>query len=217
MIVLSLYLLGIIVAVVMAKIFRKTLFPGENTPFVLELPPYRIPTFRGVMIHMWDRGSEFLQKAGTLIFAVIILIWVLSNLPYGVAYAAQESYIGQIGSFLAVIFKPLGFGTWEAATALIFGVVAKEVVVATLGTVYASYGSLGTAIQQLWTPLAGYSFMIMTLLYTPCIATLSAIRRETRSTRWMLFSVGYSFAVAWVASFLFYQLGGLILSLVGKL
>lgn len=216
LVVFSLYLLGIAVAVLMAKIFRKTLFPGENTPFVLELPPYRIPTLRGVMIHMWDRGSEFLRKAGTLIFAVVILIWVLSNLPYGVEYASQESFIGQIGSLLAIVFKPLGFGTWEAATALIFGVVAKEVVVATLGTVYAAYGNLGMAIQQFWTPLAGYSFMIMTLLYTPCIATLSAIRRETRSTRWMLFSMVYSFVVAWVASFLFYQIGSVILSLMGK-
>ncbi len=217
LVVISLYLLGIFAAVLMAKIFSKTLFPGENTPFVLELPPYRIPTLRGVMIHMWDRGSEFLRKAGTLIFAVIILIWVLSNLPSGVAYASQESYIGQLGSLVAGIFKPLGFGTWEAATALIFGIVAKEVVVATLGTVYSTQGNLAMTVQQLWTPLAAYSFMIMTLLYTPCIATLSAIRRETRSTLWMIFSMGYSFAVAWVASFLFYQLGGLILSLVGKL
>ncbi len=207
LVVISLYVIGIVVAVLMAKIFRLTIFRGKNTPFVMELPPYRIPTLRGVMIHMWDRGGEFLKKAGTLIFAVVILIWVLSNLPYGVAYASQDSYIGRIGQALSVLFRPLGFGTWEATTALIFGIVAKEVVVAALGTVYASQGTLTEAIGLLWTPLSAYSFMLMTLLYTPCIATLAAIRKETKSIWWMFFSMGYTFAVAWLFSFVFYQIG----------
>lgn len=211
LVLLSLYLLGIAVAVVLGKVFRQTLFRGENTPFVLELPPYRLPTLRGVFIHMWDRGSEFLRKAGTLIFSVVILIWVLSNLPWGVAYASQESLIGQIGSRIAFLFAPLGFGTWEAATALLFGIVAKEVVVATLGTLYAAEGGLTDAVARLWTPLAAYSFLLMTLLYTPCIATLATIRKETGSIAWTLFATGYTFAVAWVFCFVFYQVARLLL------
>lgn len=213
----SLYLLGIVVALVLARVFRKTLFKGDNTPFVMELPPYRIPTLRGLFIHMWDRGSEFLKKAGTLIFSVIILIWVLSHLPYGVEYASQSSLIGQIGGAIAPIFKPLGFGSWEASTALLFGIVAKEVVVATLGTVYAAQGGLVQTIQTLWSPLAAYSFMIMTLLYTPCIATLATIRRESGSVWWMIFSIVYTFIVAWLLAFVFYQLASYLPSLLALL
>ena len=210
LVIISLYLLGIILAVLMAKVFKELLFKGESTPFVMELPPYRVPTAKGMVIHMWDRGSEFLKKAGTIIFAVVILIWVLSNLPWGVEYASQESLIGRLGTFMAPLYRPLGFGTWEAATALLFGIVAKEVVVATLGTVYVVEGGLTAAVSMYWTPLSAYAFMVMTLIYTPCVAVLAAIRKESGTWRWMFFSVVYSFGLAWVVSFLVYQAGRLL-------
>lgn len=210
LVIISLYVLGVTLAVLVAKLFKETMFRGECTPFVMELPPYRVPTLKGMFIHMWDRGSEFLKKAGTIIFAVVILIWVLSNLPWGVEYASRESLIGRLGSLMAPIYGPLGFGAWEPATALLFGVVAKEVVVATLGTLYVTEGGLSAAVLAHWTPLSAYSFMVMTLLYTPCVATLAAIRKESGTWRWMLFSIGYSFVLAWLVSFLIFRLGLLL-------
>jgi len=210
LVIISLYVLGVTLAVLVAKLFKETMFRGECTPFVMELPPYRVPTLKGMFIHMWDRGSEFLKKAGTIIFAVVILIWVLSNLPWGVEYASRESLIGRLGSLMAPLYGPLGFGNWEPATALLFGVVAKEVVVATLGTLYVTEGGLSAAVLAHWTPLSAYAFMVMTLLYTPCVATLAAIRKESGTWRWMLFSIGYSFVLAWLVSFLIFRLGLLL-------
>ncbi|OIQ54342.1 ferrous iron transport protein B [Moorella thermoacetica] len=124
-VIFSLYLLGIVLAIIMGKIFKTFLFKGETAPFVMELPPYRVPTLKGTLIHMWERGSSFIRKAGTVIVGVVVLIWVLSNLPLGVAYTSQESLIGRLGTILAPVFKPAGFGTWEAAVALVFGILAK--------------------------------------------------------------------------------------------
>jgi len=135
-VIFSLYLLGIIVAIIIAAIFKKTLFKGMSAPFVMELPPYRLPTAKGALIHMWERGVLFLKKAGTIILALSIVIWVLSSIPIGVEYASQESVTGQIGTVLSPIFAPLGFGEWQATVAIIYGFLAKEVVVSTFGTLY---------------------------------------------------------------------------------
>jgi ferrous iron transport protein B len=137
-VVFSLYALGIVMAVIMAGVFNKILFKGERSHFVMELPPYRFPTLKGVFIHMWEKVGAFLKKAGTIIFSVVVLIWVLANLPLGVEYASAESLIGQFGQLIAPIFEPLGFGSWQAASSLVFGILAKEVVVGTLGVVYAA-------------------------------------------------------------------------------
>ncbi|MEQ2129656.1 ferrous iron transport protein B [Caldanaerobacter subterraneus KAk] len=212
-VVFSIYLLGIVLAVIMAKIFKKFLFKGKTAPFVMELPPYRVPTLKGLLIHMWERGSLFVRKAGTIILGVVVLVWILSSLPAGVEYASAESYIGRLGSAVAPILKPAGFGTWEAASALIFGILAKETVVGTLGVVYGAEGdALVEAIKQHFTPLSAYAFMVMTLIYIPCVATIAAIRRETNSWKWTFFAIGYTLVLGWLMAVLVYQ-GGRILGL----
>ncbi|KYH30868.1 ferrous iron transport protein B [Neomoorella mulderi] len=210
-VIFSLYLLGIVLAIIMGKIFKTFLFKGETAPFVMELPPYRVPTLKGTMIHMWERGSSFVRKAGTVIVGVVVLIWVLSNLPLGVAYASQESLIGRLGTILAPVFKPAGFGTWEAAVALVFGILAKEVVVGTLGVLYGvQEDGLTATIAHSWTPLSAYAFMVMTLIYIPCVATIAAIRRETNSWGWTAFAIGYSLVLGWVMAVLVFQVGRLL-------
>lgn len=213
LVILSLYILGIVLAVVTGVFLKKFFFKGETSHFVMELPPYRVPTLKGCFIHMWERGSIFLRKVGKIIFTVVVLVWVLSSLPAGVEYASQESILGRIGSFLAPVFEPAGFGNWEAAVALVFGFLAKEVVVGTLGVIYgAEEAGLTEVLAQHWTMLSAYAFMVMTLVYTPCVATLGAIRRETNSWGWTAFAVGYSLALGWLLAVLIYQ-GGRLLGL----
>lgn len=212
LILFSIYAFGFLVAIIMGKIFSKTLFEGESSYFVMELPPYRIPTLKGTLLNMWDKVSSFLKRAGTVIFAVVTVLWVLSVLPYGVEPYSEASILGEIGTFIAPIFKPAGFGTWQASVGLFAGIVAKEAVVATLGMVYAGVeegAQLVTAIQGAFTPLSALSFMIMTLLYTPCAAVIGTIRRETNSTKWAVFTALYTFAVGWIISVAIFQIGGL--------
>lgn len=207
------YFLGILVALLMAKIFSNTLFKGESSYFIMELPPYRLPTLRNVLRNMWDNVSGFLKRAGTTIFAVVTILWVLAMLPVGVEPYGESSILGRIGSFIAPIFKPAGFGTWQAAVGLFAGIAAKEAVVATLGMVYAGVGEgaeLVAAMQSVFTPLTAVSFMVMTLLYTPCAATIATIKKETNSGKWALFTALYTFAVGWIAAVLVYQVGRLL-------
>jgi len=210
LIIWSIYLVGIILAIIMGFIFKKVFFKGMSSPFVMELPPYRLPTATGLLIHTWERSKQFIKKAGTIILVAAIVIWFLASLPFGVEYGSKESLIGTIGSGVAPVFEPLGFGNWQSSVALIFGFVAKEVVVGTLGTLYGGEEGLTSAIQQDFTPLSAYSFMLFTLIYIPCIATIATIKKETNSWKWTGFAVAYSIVLAWIVSFLFYQ-GGLIL------
>ncbi|MDA8096150.1 MAG: ferrous iron transport protein B [Clostridia bacterium] len=213
LIISSLYFLGIALAIMMGILFKRFLFKGEVSPFVMELPPYRVPTLKGVLIHMWERGWAFIKRAGTIIFLVVIVIWVFASLPAGVEFASRESYLGAIGGFLAPVFTPLGFGTWEAAAALIFGLLAKEVVVGMFGVVYGiGEDRLTSAIQTLWTPLSAYAFMVMSLIYIPCVAAIATIKRETNSWRWTGFAMAYSLVLGWIMAFLVYQ-GGRLLGL----
>jgi len=209
----TLYATGFIVAILAGKLFSKTLFKGEASYFIMELPPYRMPSVRGVLIHMWDKVGGFLKRAGTVIFAVVTMLWVLSVLPYGVEPYSKASILGKIGSSISTIFKPAGFGTWQASVGLFAGIVAKEAVVATLGMVYAGVeegAELITAIQQTFTPLSAFSFMIMSLLYTPCAAVIGTVRRETNSWKWTLFTVVYTFIVGWIGAVLVFQIGRLL-------
>ncbi|MBN1288902.1 MAG: ferrous iron transport protein B [Actinobacteria bacterium] len=207
----SIYLMGIILAVVSAKLFRKFLFPGESEPFVMELPPYRWPTAKGTFIHMWDRASMFLRKAGTVILAGSIVIWFLSYFPTGVEYGGTGSLAGMLGRILEPVFKPLGFD-WRAAVALLFGIIAKEIVVSTYGTLLgAGEGqAISSKLQEIFTPLTAYGFMAFTLIYTPCLATVAVIRKETGSWKWAAFSMSYSFALAWLMAFTIYRLGSIL-------
>lgn len=212
LILFSIYAFGFLVAIIMGKIFSKTLFEGESSYFVMELPPYRIPTLKGTLLNMWDKVSSFLKRAGTVIFAVVTILWVLSVLPYGVEPYSEASILGKIGTFIAPIFKPAGFGTWQASVGLFAGIVAKEAVVATLGMVYAGVeegAKLISAVQGAFTPLSAISFMAMTLLYTPCAAVIGTIKRETNSTKWAAFTAFYTFAIGWIVSVLIFQIGRL--------
>ncbi len=209
----SLYTLGIVMALIVGKIFSKTLFKGESSHFIMELPPYRLPIFKYVIRDMWDKVWDFLHRAGTIIFVVVSLLWILSVLPFGVEPYSQESILGRIGTILAPIFIPAGFGTWQATVSLFAGIAAKEAVVAILGMVYAgvSEGSqLVTALQSVFTPLTAISFMVMTLLYTPCAAVLGTVKQETKSTKWMAFMAIYPFIIGWIAAVLIYQVGRLL-------
>ncbi|MFX0548727.1 ferrous iron transport protein B [Hathewaya histolytica] len=211
-VVFSLYVLGILAAILSAKLFSKTLFKGEKSYFLMELPPYRVPSLKSVLLNMWDKASAFIKKAGTIIFAIVVIVWVLSNLPMGVEPGSADSILGKLGSIIAPIFKPLGFGTWQAGVSLITGVLAKESVIATMATVYSvTEEGLQSAIQTQFTPLAAYAFMVFTLLYSPCMAVLGTIKKETNSHKWALFSAVYTTVVAWVAAFLIYNVGSLFI------
>jgi ferrous iron transport protein B len=207
-------MLGILVAILMAFIFRKTLFRGPSGHFVMELPPYRFPTLVGVITHMWERGQMFLRKAGTLIFAAVVVIWFLSSMPWGVEYASEASWMGAIGKVFAPVFAPAGFGQWQAASSLVFGFLAKEVVVGAMGTMFAvEEGILGGALsaQLGWTPLVALAFMVFSLLYVPCVAAIGAVRGETKSWKWAGFTALYTTVVAWVLAVLVYQVGRLFM------
>jgi ferrous iron transport protein B len=205
----SLYLLGIILAIAMAKLFRKTIFRGESEPFVMELPPYRWPTAKGTFVHMWERGSMFLRKAGTVILAGSVIVWILSYLPWGVRYGSPSSIAGMIGRFFEPLVKPLGFD-WRAVVALMFGFFGKEIIVSTFGALFGvgqNKVAMSTKLHTIFTPLTAYTFMAFTLLYTPCLATVAVIKKETGSWKWAAFAIAYSLALAWIVAFLIYRVG----------
>jgi ferrous iron transport protein B len=209
----GMYLIGIGIAIFTAWLLRKKLFKGESGHFVMELPPYRVPTFKGVVTHMWERGRLFLKRAGTIIFAVVVIVWVLASLPWGVEYASQASALGQVGNAVAPIFSPLGFGQWQAAASLVFGFLAKEVVVGSMGAIFAvGEGGLGGALTGVlgWTPLVAFSFMVFSLLYVPCVAAVGTIRSEA-GAKWAWFSVLYTCAIAWVVSALIFNIGSVVI------
>jgi len=213
LIIFSIYLLGIIIAMLIGLIFKKTLFKGESSPFVMELPPYRIPTLKGSFMHMWEKGKLFIIKAGTVIFGAVLVIWFLSSVPFGVEYGSEQSLVGIIGKIIAPVFQPLGFGNWQAAVSLLFGFIAKEVIIGSMGTLYGvGQEGLSAVLHGSFTPLSAYAFMVFVLLYVPCIAVIATIKKETNSWKWPAFTTVYLTVVAWIISFIVYQ-GGLLLGL----
>ncbi len=216
LVIFSLYVLGIVIAIVLGLIFKKFLIKELSSPFVIELPPYRIPSLNGILIHIWERVWLFISKAGTLILAFSIIVWVLASFPFGVEYGSKASIAGLIGQKVSYVFKSLGFGNWQSSVALMFGFFAKEVIVGTYGTLYGvadadtTNSSLITALGKDFTPLSAYSFLVFVLLYVPCMAVLAVVKRETNSWKWPLFMVVYTSIVAWLASFIIYQGGRLI-------
>ena len=212
LILLSMYVLGILVALIVAAILKRTMFKGLSTPFVMELPSYKVPSIKGVLLHTWEKVKGFLRKAGTVILVCSMVLWALSMFPLGVKYASPESYLGMIGNFIAPIFAPLGFGTWQATVAIISGLAAKEVVVATFGTISGMEGDENTSgmshvLHDLFTPLSAYAFMAFTLLYVPCIGTIGAIRHETNGYKWALTMCAITIVTAYIVSFLIYNVG----------
>ncbi|MCQ2972749.1 MAG: ferrous iron transport protein B [archaeon] len=206
----SIYLLGIVVAIIVARILKKTIFRGISAPFVMELPTYKLPSFKGVLLHTWEKAFGFVKKAGTIILGASIVVWLLSSLPLGVKYGSQTSIIGQIGTFISPVFAPLGFGQWHASVAILFGVVAKEVVVGIYSSIFSSSVSLTGALQGLFTPLSAFSFMVFILLYVPCIPALTTIKQETNSWKWPMFMVCITTVTAYIVSFLVYNCGLLL-------
>ncbi|HJV31038.1 MAG TPA: ferrous iron transport protein B [Bacillales bacterium] len=216
LVVLSLYVLGIVVALVLAKIFSSTLLKSETSLFVIELPPYRMPQFQSLWKSTWDKGKGFVKKAGTFIFAGSVFIWLLSYTgPGGLKVDMDHSYLAAIGNVIAPILQPLGFGTWQAAASLITGFLAKESIISTMNIIYfvPEGGSLQGLLTDYYTPLAAYSFMVFILLYIPCLATVATIYKETASKKWTAFSMGYALVIAYLLSIVIYQ-GGKLFGLV---
>ncbi|ALT68183.1 ferrous iron transport protein B FeoB1 [Methanobrevibacter millerae] len=210
---LAIYVLGIVVALIVAGILKRTMFKGMSTPFVMELPTYKVPSLKGVLLHTWDKVKGFLRKAGTIILACSIVLWALSSFPLGVEYGSADSVLGMIGKVIAPIFAPLGFGFWQAAVAIIAGLAAKEVVVATFGTLAGmeedDEEGITSLVQSTFTPLSAFSFMAFTLLYTPCFAAIGAIKQETNSYKWALTMCAITLVTAYIVSFLIFNIGTL--------
>ena len=227
LVLLSIYFVGIFLAILTSLLLKKTLFAQTSEPFVMELPPYRMPTARNTLIHMWGKSVQYLKKMGTIILFASILIWALGYFPVERSVSAdaaehmEESYIGQIGKAIEPAIAPLGFD-WKMGVSIITGVAAKEIVVSSMGILYhvpdadESSEPLIDALHEqvrpdgtpVFTPLVAYGFMLFVLIYFPCMATIAAIKKEA-GTRWALFSMVYTTALAWVVSFLVYQIGSL--------
>jgi ferrous iron transport protein B len=262
-VIFGVYLTGIVLSIVTGRIFRSTLFRGADAPFVMELPPYRMPMLKSLMIHMWDRSKLFLKRMGGVILIGSMVVWGLANFPRSddlqAAYfqktaaiqeqftdrmadadaprkselaleqqavlsdlerdhnaeQASRSLLGRVGHVLEPVFQPIGID-WRGGIALLSGFVAKEIVVSTLGVLYAvtddpQANALQSALRAAgMTPLAALAMMVFVLLYMPCLATVAAIRRETGSVKWMFFSIGYTTSIAWLMAFAVYQGGRLL-------
>jgi ferrous iron transport protein B len=262
-VIFCIYLLGIVLSIITGRLFRSTLLRGADAPFVMELPPYRIPMIKSLLIHMWDRSNIFLKKMGGYILIGSVVVWTLSAFPRHISYSkdyaseiqqvkrsyqaemaaardseksvlkqkidlavsqiikaksaerAEKSYMGRIGKVIAPVFAPIGID-WRGSVALLTGFVAKEIVVSTMGILYAadekkdSKALEKALVSSGMTSLAALAMMVFVLLYMPCLATLAAIRRETSSLKWMIFSISYSTMLAWLMAFLVYQGGNMI-------
>ena len=214
---LCIYTAGILLAVIMARIFSKFLVKGEDSPFVMELPPYRMPTSKSIMRHTWEKGAQYLKKMGGIIMIASIIIWFLGYYPQHDAYESvaeqqENSYIGQIGKAIEPVIKPLGFD-WKLGIGLISGVGAKELVVSTLGVLYTNEGdveNVNLSNRIPITPLVALAYMLFVLIYFPCIATFAAIKQESGSWKWAIFTAGYTTGLAWLIAFTVFQIGSLI-------
>lgn len=214
---LCIYTAGILLAVIMARIFSKFLVKGEDSPFVMELPPYRMPTSKSIMRHTWEKGAQYLKKMGGIIMIASIIIWFLGYYPQHDAYESvaeqqKNSYTGQIGKAIEPVIKPLGFD-WKLGIGLISGVGAKELVVSTLGVLYTNEGdveNVNLSNRIPITPLVALAYMLFVLIYFPCIATFAAIKQESGSWKWAIFTAGYTTGLAWLIAFTVFQIGSLI-------
>jgi ferrous iron transport protein B len=230
-VIFGLYLTGILLAILVSILFKKTLFKSKEAPFVMELPPYRMPTLRVILRHMWEKGEHYLKKMGGVILIAVILIWALEYFPRGQAGVNQDvrlknSYIGKFGQVIEPVIYPLGFD-WRMGVSLITGMAAKEVVVSTMGVLYGTdkskengkktnlpvilqsekYTDGNRVGQKVFTPLAGISFLLFILIYMPCVAVVATVKKESGHWKWALFLISYTTALAWILSFLVYQIG----------
>lgn len=228
-IMISLYAIGIILAVLMSRIFSKWMIKGDDTPFVMELPPYRFPTAKAIARHTWEKGKQYLKKMGGIILVASVIVWALGYFPHDESLSNQaqkeQSYIGRIGKSIEPVFRPQGFD-WKLDVSLVAGIGAKEIVASTMGVLYAddetvaddtadNSGKYGVLRQKMeadgMTPLIAFSYLLFVLIYFPCIATIAAIKGETGSWKWAAFAAGYTTLLAWIVSACVYQTGMLIL------
>ena len=212
MVMIGLYLIGIVLGIGFALVMKHTIFQGKPIPFVMELPNYRMPSPRSVLLLMWEKAKDFIERAFTIIFLATIVIWFLQKFDIRLNEVSDsaDSILAHIGRLLAPIFTPLGFGDWRAATALICGFSAKEAVVSTLSVLLdINAGQMGEGLSQMFTPLAAFSFLLFTLLYTPCMAAVATIRRELNSGVKTFAVVIMQCFIAWLVAFVFYQIGSL--------
>ena len=234
LVLMSLYTLGILVAVITARLLRKFHFKKDETPFVMELPPYRVPTLKATLHHMWEKGEQYLRKMSGVILVASIIIWILSYFPRNIEKSndemsrtelveqQQNSYLAKIGQFVEPVMQPLGFN-WKVSIAILSGTSAKEIVVSTLGVLYSDENSTDASLSERLTadnpqtgkpdfdPIMAISFMVFTLLYFPCIATITAIIKESGSWKYGIFAMVYNTAVAWIVAFIIYQTGTLLI------
>ena len=214
LVMIGLYVSGIVLSVLVALVLKRTRFRGQPVPFVMELPNYRLPSPKSVCLLLWEKARDFLQRAFTVIFLATIIIWFLQTFDtrLNVVSDSADSLLALIGRCIAPVFQPLGFADWRVATSLISGFTAKEAVVSTLSVLLGTRAAeLGTALPQMFAPLAAVSFLLFTLLYTPCVAAVATIRRELCSTPATVGVVFLQCLIAWLVAFLVYQIGGLLL------
>jgi ferrous iron transport protein B len=226
-VMISLYIIGIVMAVILSRVFSHFVVKGDDTPFVMELPPYRFPTGKAIARHTWEKGKQYLKKMGSIILVASLIVWALGYFPHDDKLSPQvqleQSYIGHIGRAVEPVFRPQGFN-WKLDVGLIAGIGAKEIVASSLGVLYSNDENIVdrnsanndtakyTHLRQVMgsegvTPLVAYCFLLFVLLYFPCIATIAAIKGETGSWKWALFTAGYTTCLAWVVSALVYQIG----------
>lgn len=220
-VVFAMYLIGIIVAIIASSILSKTVFGKDDTSFVLELPPYRIPDMKTVLLETWDKGKGYLVKAGTIIFAMSVLIWFLSNYNLGgMVDDMSESFLATLGGWMSTLFVFHGFGDWEAGSAVLTGIMAKEAVISTMGILYGlpdlspdtetveAVGIVaGSGFQAAFTAMSALAFMVFSQLYTPCMTALGTIKKEAGGWKWFFFSAVGNFVIAWIISLIVYQVG----------
>lgn len=224
-VVFAMYVVGVVMAIVSTKILSHTTFKDDNSTFLLELPPYRMPDMKTVLLETWDKGKGYLVKAGTIIFLGCVILWFLSAFnSEGMVENLNDSFLASIGSVIGSLFVFQGFGNWEAGAAVLSGVLAKESVVSTIGILYGmpdisaeaedavetAEAMLGTGMGSAFTPLSAIAFMVFSQLYTPCVTALGTIKKEAGGFKWMVFAAVYMFVLAWVVSLLVYQIGSLL-------
>ncbi len=211
-VIIGLYVLGILIGILTASVSKKTLFKGKPVPFVMELPAYRMPSAKNVIMHMWEKAKDFITRAFGIILLASVVVWLLENFDFRFypVENSQESILASIGTLLSPVFRPLGFADWRAASALLPGFTAKETVLSTLSILTNTTENLGSALQNIFTPLSAVSFLVFVLLYTPCVAAMSAIHQELNSKGATALTIFYQIAIAWVIAFLLYQTGLLL-------
>lgn len=215
LVMISLYLLGLLVAILSGLLLKSTIYRGNPVPFVMELPAYRMPSLRSILLHMWEKAKDFLQRAFTVIFVATIVIWFLQSYDFGFNMVANSAHsmLARLGSFLAPVFSPLGFGDWRASTAVVTGLLAKETVVSTFAVLLGvGKDQLPIVLGSMYSPLAALSMSAFCLLYMPCVAALAAARRELGSFKSAFFAAAYQTGAAWITAFVIYQ-GGRLLGL----